>query len=111
MGLYRRFKVEEFTLRDYLALERTILSNERTLLAYVRTGLALSGAGLTGYFYFDEVTLRIGSLASIFAGVVTTTIGVVRFRQIKRRLDTASPDETANLAAEHASSAGVDKGE
>ncbi len=43
---YGRFPSEELTLRDYLALGRTVPANERTFLSYVRTALAFAGEGV-----------------------------------------------------------------
>lgn len=45
---YHKFNPREFILRDWLALDRTVLANERTFLAYTRTSLTLVLAGLTG---------------------------------------------------------------
>ncbi len=34
-----KFNKDEMILRDFLAVDRTLLANERTLLAYIRTGV------------------------------------------------------------------------
>ncbi|WP_298353327.1 DUF202 domain-containing protein [Rhodoblastus sp.] len=44
---YDNFNAHEFILRDWLALDRTVLANERTFLAYGRTSLGLFLAGVT----------------------------------------------------------------
>jgi len=54
----------DLTLRDWLALDRTVLANERTLLAYVRTALALLAGGVA-LFQFVETdwALAVGMAA------------------------------------------------
>ena len=49
---YDNFNPREFILRDWLALDRTVLANERTFLAYSRTALTLVLAGLTFIRFF-----------------------------------------------------------
>lgn len=74
----------ESTLRDYLALERTVMSNERTLLAYIRTGLALCVTGFTGGYLFTEIkTLAIFVSA---VGILVVALGIIRFLHVKKRL-------------------------
>lgn len=51
---YRRFDGAALTLRDLLAVDRTMAANERTLLAYLRTGLGLLAAGAAILHFFDE---------------------------------------------------------
>lgn len=42
---YAQFENDALTLRDLLAVDRTIAANERTFLGYVRTTLALIASG------------------------------------------------------------------
>lgn len=80
---YTRFDPDQTTLRDQLAVDRTLLANERTLLAYLRSGVALVIAGVTmmhfatgeGWFW------RVG-LVSIPSGILAVVIGIIRFRQM-----------------------------
>lgn len=44
---YQKFQDKELILRDYLAVDRTILANESTYLAYIRTSLNLTVVGVT----------------------------------------------------------------
>ncbi len=89
----------QLELRDYLALERTILSNERTLLSYLQNGLGFSVAGFTLiYAIGSQVSAAIGILL-IIVGVAVAAVGFFRFKKTRRRLDIASPAETAEKAA------------
>jgi putative membrane protein len=73
-------------LRDYLALDRTVLANERTLLSYFRLvlGLVSIGAGMVGILDFLWTTI----LGYMFIGVgsIALIIGIVRYRSVKKKL-------------------------
>ncbi len=73
---YREFRAEELILRDFLALDRTVLANQRTFLAYIRTSLAflVTGAGFIKFFG-GGLVLGIGWLF-IIAAVVIFIIGL-----------------------------------
>ena len=45
---------EEMILRDYLAVDRTMLANEASFMSYVRTALTLIAAGATLIKFFDN---------------------------------------------------------
>lgn len=66
-------------LRDYLAIDRTVLSNERTLLSYARTALALGAVGASAIKFFDSVALEVMGWLFIALGVLTAAYGVRRF--------------------------------
>lgn len=72
-------------LRDELAVERTLLANERTLLAYLRSGVALLIAGAS-IMHFSTGWLWTTGLVSLPVGVVTALIGVVRYRQMNKKI-------------------------
>lgn len=44
---------EDMILRDYLAVDRTMLANETSFMSYVRTALTLIAAGATLVKFFD----------------------------------------------------------
>lgn len=102
---YSRFAQEQLELRDYLALERTILSNERTLLSYSQHALTLIAAGATTMFAVESFAFFVGGAFLVALGLTIGTFGIVRFFRVKRRLDEASPAVSADVAAEAISSA------
>lgn len=51
---YEEFHDADISLRDLLAIDRTIVANERTLLSYVRTTLALMAAGGALVHLFED---------------------------------------------------------
>ena len=76
----------DLTLRDQLALDRTVLANERTLLAYFRTALALLAGGVTLLHLVDETwAVVLGGVALPLAGIVAA-LGTWRFWRVQRRL-------------------------
>jgi len=86
---YARFKLEELTLRDELAIDRTVLANERTLLAYIRTALGFLVLGLTFHHFLEQIVYHLlGFTFMGFAGVLFT-FGIVRYLQVRRSLKLA----------------------
>lgn len=86
---YARFKKHTLTLNDYLAIDRTVLSNERTLLSYGRTALALAALGVTAIKFFDEWWLHALGGAGILLGVVIMGRGWKRYRHMQELLSAA----------------------
>jgi len=77
---YARFRDQELTLNDYLAIDRTILSNERTLLAYIRAALAQVIIGGSALKFFDSFALTVLGWLFIAGAVVTMLVGWQRYR-------------------------------
>jgi len=80
---YLRFDSQDLVLRDYLAVDRTILANERTFLSYMRTALALIAAGVTFIKLFDEVWIAVVGWLFVPCGVAAIVIGVLRYWQMR----------------------------
>jgi putative membrane protein len=83
--------LEELTLRDHLAIDRTRLANERTLLSFIRTGLYFSVMGLTviKLEFFSEmswasVPLFGLSLVFLLLGMVTYSRNRKAIRKLYR---------------------------
>jgi putative membrane protein len=82
--------MDDDTLRDELAIERTRLANERTLLAYVRTALALLAGGAALPQFFPASSLAIGSGAVLFSiGCFVLGLGTYRFVSARKKLNSA----------------------
>ena len=88
---YAEIDADEFTLRDRLAIERTLMSNERTVLAYGRTSLTLLAIGVTflhfapgaGMFYI----LHILGFFFLTIGALVLSVGTLQFVRAKRRMN------------------------
>lgn len=83
---YATIPETDLTLRDQLALDRTVLANERTLLAYVRTALALLAGGVTLLHFVDEPWAVVLGVVALPLSVVVGGYGAWRFRAVRRRL-------------------------
>jgi len=89
-------------LSDHLAVERTRLANERTILAYLRTALALVAGSVTLLHFFDTTAARVTGWVLLPVGLVLLTFGVVRYVQVRRRVErfsSASPPDEADTPA------------
>ena len=83
---YSQFCSDQLTLRDELALDRTVLANERTFLAYVRTSLGFLVLGLTFLHFLEQLHYHIVGYAFMVVGALILLAGCARFVQIKRDL-------------------------
>ena len=81
---YERFDTHDLTLRDELAIDRTLLANERTLLAYLRSGVALVIAGVSIVYFGQAGWFQGVGLALLPVGIGAGLVGLVRYvRMIK----------------------------
>jgi putative membrane protein len=84
---YSRFiheNKEELTLRDYLAIDRTLLANERSFLAYVRTAFTLFIAAVSIIKFFDVPYARmVGEILMGISGLIFVQ-GLLRYRAMER---------------------------
>ncbi len=74
------------TLRDFLALDRTILANERTVLAWVRTGLSILIAGITFIKYINDTLFRLIGYGFVTFGMVVLGLGTFRYNRLSQKL-------------------------
>jgi putative membrane protein len=81
---------EGASLRDALAVRRTILANERTLLAYIRTGLAVFIVGVSFLHLLATSEAHLLGWAMIVIGLAVCVGGLLRFLHEKRHLDAGS---------------------
>ena len=81
---------DALTLRDQLALDRTVLANERTLLAYLRTALALLAGGVALFQLVNEPWARAAGWAALPLASLILAHGVFRFGRVRRRLRSVS---------------------
>lgn len=82
------------SLNDYLAIDRTILSNERTLLAYGRTALAQVIIGGSCLKFFDSLMFNVIGWTFLAAAVVTMAIGWRHYLHTDRLLRVALESQT-----------------
>ncbi len=73
------YEIKPLILRDYLAVDRTILANERTLLAWLRTSFNLVLAGISVMKIFNTLMAEITGVIIILSGLVFLYYGVSRY--------------------------------
>ena len=83
---YTRFAADDLTLRDLLAIERTVVSNERTLLGYVRTTLALLVTGASMLKFLESTWYHVVGLVLIAVGGALFVLGLLHFVRRRRAL-------------------------
>lgn len=73
---------EEMILRDYLAVDRTILANETSFMSYIRTSLTLIAAGATMIKFFDNLFMAILGWSFIAIGAWLAFYGLRRYQHV-----------------------------
>lgn len=84
--IYADVERGELILRDWLAVDRTIMANERTLLAYIRTALAGVIVGGSLLKFFDSSVTKWSGIVFLFAAFFAAIIGAIRYLAVCRRL-------------------------
>ncbi|HEX3099565.1 MAG TPA: DUF202 domain-containing protein [Patescibacteria group bacterium] len=73
---------EQMILRDYLAVDRTLMTNETAFMSYIRTSLTLIAAGATLMKIFSsEFSMQVLGWAFILIGGWLAVHGYNRFRK------------------------------
>ncbi len=75
---------DHLILRDYLAIDRTMLTNETAFMSYVRTSLTLVAAGATMIKFFTEPMFQSLGWAFVFFGGVLAVHGYNKYRQVDK---------------------------
>ena len=97
---YDNFNPREFIIRDWLALDRTVLANERTFLAYGRTTLTLVISGLSFIKFFGHVVYSIIGYLFIAGGLSIFFFGLKRYRKMKKHYQVLSEIQDEELPAQ-----------
>jgi len=94
--VYARVDSTRMELRDYLATDRTKLSNQNTFLAYIRTALTLFVVGLTFVKFFGSPVIVAIGWAFAPIGVVTFAVGLIRYNRLRLALAKIKPPNHDN---------------
>jgi putative membrane protein len=86
MNPYEKFDGDMLTLRDELAIDRTLLANERTLLAWLRSGVALILAGVTFIHFAQGAWLGAIGCLCVPVGVIIMILGFSRYKSMDRQI-------------------------
>lgn len=72
---YAEFKRDDMILRDWLALDRTVLANQRTFLAYSRTAMTMAVLGIAFVKLIGHPFFEISGFLLILFGVFVFYVG------------------------------------
>ena len=87
---YSEFDPDQLILRDYLAIDRTLLANQRTFLAYVRTTVLLAVSGVTLIKLFLHITFLLGlGYCLLVVSGVTLVVGAINYLWMKKKIRSA----------------------
>jgi putative membrane protein len=98
---YTDFQREDMILRDWLALDRTVLANKRTFLAYGRTAIALMALGIAFVKLIDHPFFELAGFSLMAIGVVVFFIGAREFADNSHRFKRLVEKERAFEARMH----------
>jgi len=93
--IYNRYngaEREAMTLRDYLAVDRTVMSNEVSFLSYIRTALTMDVAAVTFLKFFDVTALHILGWVLIIASLMLVVHGATRYETMGKILKRLTGD-------------------
>ena len=79
-------------LRDYLAVDRTLLANETAFMAYVRTSLALIAAGVTLIKFFNDPLMQTLGWAFTGVGTIFVMYGYHHYHQVDKLMHQVKGD-------------------
>ncbi len=77
---------EEMILRDYLAIDRTIMANEAAFMSYIRTALTLIAAGATLIKFTDNPFTQVVGWAFVGIGGWLGVHGYNRYQRTDETL-------------------------
>jgi|GEM_PF-1153178 len=83
---YQDFRIRELILRDYLAIDRTILAGENTFLSYIRTSLTVLAIGATVIHFFNSLFTQILGVVTIIASVLISAFGYKKNTKLRARM-------------------------
>jgi len=75
---------KKLTVRDILAINRTVLANERTFLSYLRTAATFLIAGVSLIKFFDSIPTIVGGYMLIGMSVLIGFYGIIKYDSMKQ---------------------------
>ncbi len=84
---YMNVDAEELSLRDHLAIDRTLLANERSFLAYVRTSVTLFIAAISLIKFFDATWIQISGQLMLAATAIIFFRGLLKYKAAQRVME------------------------
>jgi len=97
-NFYKEYN-DNMIIRDYLALDRTILANRRTLLSYVRTFIGLFGGGIGLVELLDNTVIMFVGYISMATSIPILIIGIIEYIKVKKSLSSIFLIEEEKIAS------------
>jgi len=74
--------LKEPVVRDYMAIERTVMANERTFLSYIRSALGLFIGGASFIEFFESAWIVTVGWIFLPLGVMAFLLGLRKYKRI-----------------------------
>lgn len=98
---YLEFEREAMILRDWLALDRTVLANKRTFLAYSRTAIAMAVLGIAFIKLIGHPFFEVSGFLLVLSGIVVFYVGAREYSSNTKRFKKLVEKERALEAHMH----------
>lgn len=95
---YSKFTSDQLILRDWLAIDRTILANKRTVLAYIRTAMAFFISGVTAIHFVESSWIKIFGGVLVVISIIILIMGFYDFYKYQKSIEELLKDN--NIKAE-----------
>ncbi len=89
-------------LRDFLAVDRTVMANESSFLSYIRTSLTFVVGAMTFFKFFDGTVFHIIGWMFIICAVLLTVHGATRYEAMESILHKLTGDLQSESDTPHA---------
>lgn len=89
---YQGVSKENMVLRDYLAVDRTIMANESSFLSYIRTALTMIVAAVTFLKFFSSPAMHVLGWIFIVCAVLMVIHGATRYEAVEKVLNNLTGD-------------------
>lgn len=76
---YNGVQKQDMVLRDYLAVDRTVMANEVSFLSYIRTGLTFIIAAVTFLKFFNGTPVHLLGWVFIASAILLVVHGATRY--------------------------------
>ncbi|MBF0363451.1 MAG: DUF202 domain-containing protein [Oligoflexia bacterium] len=84
---YSNFTRDQLILRDWLAIDRTILANKRTVLAYIRTAMAFFISGVTAIHFVESPWIKIFGGVLVIVSIIILIMGFYDFYKYQKDIE------------------------
>lgn len=99
---YTQEDKQQMILRDYLAVDRTIMANESSFLSYIRTALTLLVAAITFLKFLDGPLFQVLGWGFVACALLLMVKGASRYEAVNGILEKLTGEMKEHPDATHA---------